>query len=369
MAGAFKEHLYVLIVCGGSGTRLWPRSRKKTPKQFLPKLFGEKTLFAQTVERARLLTTAEKIFVITNTDYVDEVLAQSEIILPKNIITEPQGKNTAMAVGVGAAYIRRVDPQAIMVTLWSDAAIKENEIFAASIMTAAEAASRGDYLVTVGLKPTFPHTGLGYLEAGERLTEVEGEVYRVDSFKEKPDLATAREFLQKGNYYWNMGLLVWSVEAIFRAFSRYSPAIHALLEKVYQSIGTAEERSVLEAAYEEVENVAIDYAISEKADNMLLVPAAFTWSDIGDWKVNYEIKPKDENGNVIEILGKEGWYLGEETKGCLIEAENRLVATVGVSDLVIIETRDAVLVCAKDKAQDVKKIVNALKEKNKEEYL
>ena len=369
MEGSFKDHLYVLIVCGGSGTRLWPRSRKKTPKQFLENFYGDKTLFAQTVERASLLASNDKIFVITNSDYVDEVLQQGKVILSKNIITEPMPKNTAMAVGVGAAYIKKVDPEAIIINLWSDAAIKENDLFAQSLILAAKAAGKGEYLVDVGLKPLFPHTGLGYVETGERFTGTEGEVYKVNSFKEKPDLPTAEEFVRKGNFYWNTGLLVWSAESIFKAFSKHSPQIYALLEEVYDAIGTPREREVLQKAFEEVESISIDYAVSEKADNMLLVPANFTWSDIGDWKVNYDLKQKDENGNAVEIFGKNGWWLGEETKDCLIGVENKLVATVGVSGLAIIQTEDAILICAKDKAQDVKKIVNALKEKNKEEYL
>lgn len=369
MEGSFKDHLYVLIVCGGSGTRLWPRSRKKIPKQFLEKFYGTKTLFAQTVERANLLTSAEKIFVITNSDYADEVLQQGKVILPKNIITEPQPKNTAMAVGIGAAYIKKTDPEAIIVTLWSDAAIKENDIFTQSIFLAAEAASKGNYLVTVGLKPTFPHTGMGYIEAGEKLSDIEGEVYKVNSFKEKPDFSTAEDFVKKGNYYWNMGLLVWSARAILEAFSKYSPQIYSFIDKVYNAIDTPEERQVLEKAFEEVENISIDYAVAEKADNMLLVPTNFTWSDIGDWKVNYDIKPKDENGNVVETFGDKGWHLGVDTNNCLIEVENKLVATAGVSNLVIIQTEDAILVCSKDKAQDVKKIVNELKEKDKKDVL
>lgn len=369
MAAASKDHLYVLIVCGGGGTRLWPRSRQKTPKQFLEKFYGEKTLFTQTVERASLLTSSEKIFVNTNNDYVDEVLQQGKAILPKNVITEPQAKNTAMAVGVGAAYIKKVDPEAVIINLWSDALIKENDIFAERLNLAAEIAAQENSLVIVGLKPTFPHTGLGYIEAGEKLSGVSSEVFKVNSFKEKPDLKMAQDFLAKGNYFWNTGLLVWSAKAIFEAFSKYSPAIYSLLEKVYAAIGTEHEREELEKAYEEVENTSIEYAVSEKADNLFLVPAEFTWSDIGDWKINYDVKKKDRGGNVIEAFGKDGWHLGVETKNCLIEAENRLIATVGVSDLIIVETKDAILVCAREKAQDVKKIVNILKEKEKKEYL
>lgn len=369
MAGTLKDHLYALIVCGGGGTRLWPRSRQKTPKQFLEKFFGEKTLFAQTVERASLLTSNDKIFVITLSDYADEVLQQGKVILPKNVITEPFGRNTAMAIGVGAAYIKKVDPEAIIMNLWSDAAIKENKLFAERLNLMTEVVWESDLLTVAGLKPAFPHTGFGYIEVGEKLLIAGKEVYRVNSFKEKPDLETAKEFIQKGNYFWNTGIFVWSAKSIFTAFSQYSPQIYSLLEKVYDGIGTAEEREILQKVYEKVENISIELAVVEKMHNLVLAPADFTWSDIGDWKVSYDLKNKDEAGNVIEVFGEKGWHLGVDTRNCLVEAENRLIATVGVSDLVIVETEDAILVCAKDKAQDVKKIVNTLKEKEKKEYL
>lgn len=369
MENSLKDHLYALIVCGGSGTRLWPRSRQKTPKQFLTKFWAEKTLFVQTVERASLLTSNEKIFVITLDDYIDEVLQQGKIILPKNVIVEPFGRNTAMAVGVGAAFIRKADPEAIIMNFWADAVVKENEIFTESLNFAAKVASQGNFLVIIGLKPSFPHTGLGYLEAGEKLGGELGEVFKVNSFKEKPDLTTAQEFLKRGNFFWNTGLFAWSAKAIFEAFSKYSPPIFTLLEGIFQSVGTAEERQVMKKAYETVGNVAIDVAVCEKAENLVLVPASFTWSDIGNWKVTYDLKEKDENNNVVEIFGSQGQHFGVETRNCLVEAEDRLIATVGVSDLVIIETKDAVLVCSKEKAQEVKKIVNLLKEKGKNEYL
>lgn len=368
MAETYKDHLCALIICGGAGTRLWPRSVQKLPKQFLEKFYGEKTLFQQTVERAKLLTSSNKIFVITLADYADEILQQSPEILTKNIITEPFGRNTAMAVGVGAAFIRKSNPEAIVLNFWSDAVIENTSLFTESLNLAAEVASFGDKLAVVGLKPTFPHTGLGYIETGEPLREVQ-RAFKVTSFKEKPDLATAESFLVKGNYYWNTGIYVWSVKAIFEAFSKYSPLFYSLLEKIFQSIGTSEERVVINKSYEEAENVSIDIAVSEKADNLALIPATFTWSDIGDWKVTYDLKSKDENGNVAESFGKNGWHLGVDTKNCFIESQNRLIATVGVSDLVIVETEEAVLVCSKDKAQDVKKIVNALKEQKKDKYL
>jgi len=369
MTEQLKDHLYALIICGGAGTRLWPRSLQKTPKQFLDNFCGEKTLFVQTVERAKQLTDNNKIFVITLADYVDEILQQSQDILAKNIIIEPIGKNTAMAVGVGAAFIKKIDPEAVIMNFWSDAAIKENDLFVESLSLAAKIAQEGNYLVDVGLKPTFPHTGLGYIEAGEKITTIEGEVYKALSFKEKPNLETAQDYLKKGNYYWNTGIYIWSAKSILEAFSKYFPSIFFLLEKILAGIGTSKEREIMQQIYEEAENISIDVAVSEKADNLVLVPATFSWSDIGDWKVTYDIKEKDPNGNVIEKFGKTGWHLGVETRNCLIETENRLVATINVSDLIIIETEKAVLVCSKDKAQEVKKIVNELKEKDEKGYL
>lgn len=369
MAKLLKDHLYALIICGGAGTRLWPRSRQKTPKQFLEKFSGEKTLFSQTVERASLLTDKSKIWVVTLNDYVDEVISQGKDLLSKNIITEPFGRNTAMAIGVGTVYIRKMDSEAVIMNFWADAVIKENELFGESLKLAAAVAFSGNYLVDVGLKPVFPHTGLGYIEAGEKINYSAGEVFQAKSFREKPDLATAQEYVNKGNYYWNTGIYVWSVKAIMSAFARYSPKINFLLEKISRAIGSAREREVVLQAYEEAENISIDVAVSEKAENMVLVPARFSWSDIGDWKVAYDLKDKDEDGNVIEVFGKNGWHLGVETKNSLVEVEDRLVATVGVENLVIVETKDAILVCSKDKAQEVKKIVNLLKEKEKIEYL
>ena len=369
MAESYKDHLYALIICGGAGTRLWPRSLQETPKQFLEKFYGEETLFVQTVNRAKLLTSSNNIFVITLSDYADEILRQSPDILDKNVITEPFGRNTAMAIGVGAAYIKKVDPEAVIMNFWSDAAIAKNDLFVEKLSLAAEIAFGGDFLVDIGLKPTFPHTGLGYIEAGGKINNPKGEAYKVNSFKEKPDRATAEEYLNKGNYFWNTGIYVWSAKAIFAAFSKYSPNIHSLLEKVYAEIGTAREKEIIREVYDKVENVSIDVAVSEKADNLLLVPAAFDWSDIGDWKATYDLKKKDGDGNVVEIFGKKGWHLGIETKDCLIEAQEKLIATVGVSDLVIVETDKVVLVCAKRKSQEVKKIVNSLKDQGKTDYL
>ncbi len=363
----FKEHLFVLIVCGGSGTRLWPRSRKKTPKQFID-LFGEKSLFAQTMERARSLVPDERIFISTNADYVDEVLAQGNLSL-KNIIAEPQPKNTAIAIAASAAVIAKIDPQAVIVNLWSDHLISPLAKFTAELNLAAEVAFGGDYLVDIGLKPTFPSVGFGYLHAVEPLSEFkEKQVLKVKEFKEKPDLKTAEMFCQSGEYYWNIGLYTWRADSFLKACAKYAPKIYQGAMRIKSAWGQKDEKKVFDEIWSQTEEVSIDYAVSEKANNLVLISASFNWSDVGDWGTVYEAGQKDEKGNMIVKLGKGEIYHIESSKN-LVQFSDRLVALVGVKDLVIIDTPDALLVCQKDKAQEVKKIVNLLKGKEKKEYL
>ncbi len=362
-----KKHLYILIICGGGGTRLWPRSRKKTPKQFLEKLYKEESIFSLTVKRAQLFTSNEKIFVITNNDYIDDVVTQGKIIPSRNVITEPQAKNTAMAMAVGATYIRKIDPKAIVVNFAADHIIEKKEIFVKELMLGAKTAASGNFIVAMGVTPTYPHTGLGYIEAGEKLATE--DVYRVVSFKEKPDLATATQFLKSGNFYWNANLYIWSVDTVWDAFVRLAPSTYTWLEKIFNSIGQADETEILNQAYQAVENISIDYAISEKSDNLLLVPSSFLWNDIGDWKIVYDLKEKDNLGNSIDCFGQTGQTINIDSKNCLVATHNRLVAVVGVENIVVIETEDALLVCNKDRSQDVKKVVEKLKEEGRQQYL
>ncbi|MBM3205319.1 mannose-1-phosphate guanylyltransferase [Candidatus Shapirobacteria bacterium] len=364
----FKDHLFVLILCGGGGTRLWPRSRSKTPKQFID-LFGEKTIFAQTMERARSLTIEEHIFVSTNADYADEVIAQGKLPL-RNIIAEPEKKNTALAMAGATAIISKIDPQAVIVNLPSDQLISPTEKFSQNLTRAAQAAFLGEYLVTVGIKPNFPHTGLGYIHVGQALAEFkENDVFKVKEFKEKPDLKTAQEFLKSGDYYWNAGMYIWSVESLMKACEKYAPRLFEEIKKIKDAWGEEDEQKVLNKVYAEAEDISIDYAISEKADNLALVAAEFSWSDIGDWKVVWDMGKKDKDGNMIVRLGEQGELLNLESTDSLIQFSDRLVAVVGVKDLIIIDTPDALLVCQKEKSQGVKKVVELLKEKGKKEYL
>lgn len=364
----FKDHLFVLIVCGGSGTRLWPRSREKTPKQFI-NLLGEKSIFVQTMERARSLVPDERIFISTNSDYVDEILAQGNISL-KNIIAEPQKRNTAIAIAASTAVITKIDPQAVIVNLWSDHLISPLETFTKEINLAAEVAFSGDYLVDVGLRPTSPHTGLGYLHAVKPLPGFEeGRVLKAEEFKEKPDLKTAEMFYKSGEYFWNIGMYIWRADNFLKACEKHSPKIYQDALKIQSAWGTDQEKKVIDEVWAQAEDISIDYAVSEKAGNMVLVPATFSWSDIGSWQVVYDVGKKDDNGDMFVKLGEKGEIYSIDSKQNLVQSSDRLIAIVGVENLVIIDTPDALLVCQKDKAQEVKKVVEALKEKGKKEYL
>jgi len=362
-------HLFAAILCGGGGKRLWPRSRLKKPKQFIG-LFGKKTIFQETIKRIKPLIPPSKIFVITNWDYVDEVREQAPEIPRENIIAEPMAKNTALAMGVGAVYVKTLDPKGVIINLASDHLIKDTKEFRRRMLIAAKAASLGDDLITVGIRPQFPHTGYGYIQIKKEVARIDGEpIFKVERFTEKPKLAMAKKFLKTGHYYWNANLYTWKAEAVLNGFKRHAPKIARGLEKIEKAIGTKKEKKVLKKIYEEAENISIDYAISEKAKNMLMVVGDFDWSDIGDWKVVYDLGKKDKSGNVIIKHGKEGEHLSIDTKNCLVQFDDELIATVGVENLIIVDAGNLILVCNKDRAQDVKKIVLELKKQEKNEYL
>lgn len=368
MEGKVKDHLFVLILCGGGGTRLWPRSRKKTPKQFV-NLLGEKTIFSQTIERAKKLTSEEKIFVVTNADYVDEVYSQGKIPL-RNVIAEPLKKDTALAMATGAAVIEKTDPEAVIVNFASDHLVSPREKFEREMILAASVAQGGTYLVAVGIKPTSPHTGFGYLQIGDELFKVGGkQVFKVRAFKEKPDLATARKFVKSGKYFWNANLYTWKASIFLGACATHAPKIFKGVKEIQRAWGTGEERQVVDRVYSRTGGISVDYAISEKAKNLVLIPASFDWSDVGDWRVVWETMSKDKNGNVVVGFGEKGEFYGVESKNNLIQFSDQLIALVGVENMIVVDTPDALLVCPKDRAGEVKKMVNLLKGKGEKEYL
>lgn len=356
----------VLIICGGGGKRLWPESRINAPKQFI-KLLGEKTLFQEMAARAAILVPPENIFVQTVAGYEDEVQTQAPQILKENIFAEPMSRNTALAMVYGTLMIKRKMPQATIINLWSDQKIADEEGFQKILLSAVMAANSGDWLVTVGIKPTFPHTGLGYIEAVKKIESSDGVFYR-GKFIEKPSLEKAQEFLALGRYFWNTGYYVWQVGVFIETVKKVNPTLHVNLEAIDRAI-SANDQPAIKKVFEGAEDISIDKAVSEKADNIAVLPAEIGWSDVGDWKTVYDVSPKDENGNVVINTGQRGEFIQLDSKNCLIHLSDQLVAVVGVDDLAIVDTPDALLICKKGKAEDVKKIVELLKTKGKTGYL
>lgn len=364
------SHLYVAILCGGGGKRLWPRSRAQAPKQFI-KLFGEQTIFQKTVERVEKIIDPQRIIVITNKDYADEVNAQAPEIPQENILLEPLAKNTALAVGYGALLAQKKDPEAVVINLPSDHFVKDVETFNQLLIKAYQVALSTEYLITLGITPTEPDTGFGYIKVGEKwaIAGVDG-VSKVEVFTEKPDLETATKFLVSNEYVWNAGIYAFSLKTFFRAVSEHSPSLYQTIEKLNQvlTVSVTNEQEI-KTIYEQAEEISIDYALAEKADNILVISGSFGWSDIGDWQAVWEISEKDTDGNVIVKEDGKGDFVGVETQNCLIQISDELVTTLGVRDLIIVDTKDALMVASKDKAEEVKKLVNLIKEKGKTEFL
>lgn len=360
-----SENAYAVILAGGGGTRLWPKSRKAYPKHLLT-LFGNQSMLQTTFSRILPLIPKQRVLVITSKDYVGEIQKQLPYLPLTNIIAEPQPKNTALAMGVVAGYVHKRNPEAVIVYLAADHIITEEEKFRETVTLALETAAKKEVIVSIGIQPKFAHTGLGYIKIGEEIPDMPG-VYSGAGFKEKPDLATAEEFLQSGKYLWNANIYCWSTKAIFSAFQTYSPNLYSNIEHILNSIGTDSENTVLEKEYEQAENTQIDIAVSEQVDNLVVIPGDFGWNDVGDWKVIYDTKPKDEAGNVVDDV--DDLLVNINSEDCLIEGNQKLIAVIGLKDIIVVDTKDALLICHKDKTQDVKKVIEKLKEDNKEEYL
>ncbi|NTW60884.1 MAG: mannose-1-phosphate guanylyltransferase/mannose-6-phosphate isomerase [Nitrospirae bacterium] len=359
--------MYAVIMAGGSGTRFWPLSREKMPKQLL-KIGSDDTLIQLTVERVLPLVKREHVFIVTNhglaVDIGTQLISRFGGSWDRNFILEPEAKNTAPALALSALHLNRIDPDGIMVVLSADHAIRSVEAFRTCVTTAAKAAER-DYLVTLGIKPNRPETGYGYIKAGEPCPEagLDG-VSRVERFVEKPDLKTAQGYLQSGQYYWNSGMFVWKVRTFLKEIERHMPSLHEGLEQVRKSIGSGTETEAVRSMFAQLHPVSVDYGIMEKTDRAAVVPADIGWSDVGSWTALEEVTDKDAAGNIIT-----GNVIDIDSTDSVIYADKRLVATIGLKDTIVVDTPDATLVCSRDRAQDVKKVVDELKKRKAEERL
>ena len=351
-----------LIMAGGRGERFWPKSRKSLPKQFLSLTDDGKTMIQLTVERILPLVKMEDIYISTNRDYKELVRQQLPEIPEENILCEPVGRNTAPCIGLGAVHMRKKYEDAVMYVLPSDHLIKYTSIFLSTLTDAGEVAEQGENLVTLGITPECPETGYGYIKFLP--DQMLGRAFEVDRFVEKPDLETAKEYVASEQYLWNSGMFIWKVSTILKNLETYLPETYQGLNRIADAIGTEEEELVLEKEFSAFQSESIDYGIMEKAKNIYILSGSFGWDDVGSWLAVGRIKKSNEFGNVIN-----GNAVTVDTKNCIIQGGKKLIATVGIEDIIVVDTEDALLICEKDSAGNIKKVLENLKICNRTEYL
>jgi len=349
---------YAVVLAGGRGERFWPVSTTRRPKQLLS-LVDDRPLITAAVERLDPLIPRERIFVITNAELVEETCNALPKLSKENVIGEPFGRDTAAAVTLGAALIKAGSPKGAFCVLTADHVIGNVKVFQNTLEEAFEVAVSSDVLLTIGMKPSFPSTGFGYIEAGDCLRHHgQVEFFKVKRFVEKPDLETATQYVNAGTFFWNSGMFVWSIEAFQRALSRHCPSLTDMMKRIEAEIGKSRFHEVLKSIYEKLEKISVDYAIMEKADNIIMAKGTFAWDDVGSWTSVENHFPKDDRGNVI--IGK-GEIL--DSSGNIIVSRDGLVALIGVDNLIVVQAGKTTLVCPKSRAQDVKAIVKLLNEK------
>lgn len=387
-----------LIMAGGRGERFWPKSRKHLPKQFLSLTKDGKTMLQLTVERVLPLVPMEHIFVATGQNYRDLVHEQLPNILEENILCEPVGKNTAPCIGLGAVHIEKKFGEALMLVLASDHMIRDGVHFLEVLKEACIVAEKNKNLVTIGIRPNYPETGYGYIKLaqtecaqdsakerdngkdgrnGNGLDKTSiplssrtsaasplGHVYSVECFTEKPDPVSAKQYVESGNYLWNSGMFVWKVSSILENIKNFLPGMYHDLKVAQKAVGTDQEQEILEQVFSGLSSVSIDYGVMERAKHIYTIPGDFGWDDVGSWLAVGRMKEADENGNVTE-----GNILAVDTKDCILQGGQKLIAIAGVQELVVVDTEDATLICSKDGTNQIKVILEQLRQRKQENYL
>jgi mannose-1-phosphate guanylyltransferase len=356
--------LKAVIMAGGSGTRFWPLSRKNRPKQFLP-IAGDETMLEETVKRLLPLIRYKDILTISNAEQAKFI----KRLLPKlpaaNILVEPQGKNTAPSLILATASVYLKDPETVVAALCADHLIRDRDVFLRKLEAAAEAASKNDVIVTFGIPPTYPSTGYGYIHFSKRnCHKIHNEVfYPVLKFKEKPNLKQAAIFLEDGRHYWNSGMFIWRADVFARKLEKHAPSFYPYWQRIFKAL-KKKDKPEIAAVFREIPPLSIDYALMEKAEGVLMNEGKFGWSDVGAWSSLAEIWPKDKTGNALR---GEGIFL--DSQNCLLYSPRKLTAIIGLKDVIVVDTEDALLICHKGSDQKVRDILEALENKGRKEYL
>ena len=366
-----KPDVYAVIMAGGGGTRFWPWSREERPKQLLP-ILSDRSMIWETVERIRPFVPAPKIFIVTSRTQAAQIRREVPQIPKRNLLVEPMGRNTAPCLCLAAWSIQMLNPESIMVTLPADHHIADQRGFLRTLRTAVAFADRHDFLVTLGIRPTAPETGYGYIQRGKILGQVGAtKVFQAQAFREKPDLKRAKAYLRRGNHSWNSGMFIWKVGVYLEAVKKFLPRLYEDMLALPKAWGTQREEKFLERVYQRCPSISVDYGIMEKAKNVALIEARFRWDDVGSWSALRDFRPKDQYGNAC-ILGKQpggGKILAVDSAGCVIQGEKKLIAVLGMKDTVIVEAGDVLLVCPLKRSQEVRRLLEELKQKGWKKYL
>lgn len=356
--------IHGVIMAGGSGTRFWPHSRRSRPKQFLT-IAGRKTMIQATVERITPMIPHEQIMVVAGASHVEEIKHQLPELSDRQVVSEPMARNTAACVALAAYKLRKSDPDAIMVVLPADHLIGNVPEFLQALRLAVDTVAQGEYLLTFGIVPNRPETGYGYIKIGEPHSETgSNSVYKVVQFVEKPDAARAESYVASGKYVWNSGMFVWKASDIIASLETHLPQLSNAIREISPSLGTAEEPAAIRKAYERIPAISIDHGVMEKANNVLCMPIDVDWNDVGTWASLELVWDCDGEGNAVQ-----GHVVSLESRDCIVSSPHKLATLIGAENLIIVDTSDALMICRKDHAQDIKKLQEILKVKGYEHLL
>ncbi len=358
-----SKNYYAVIMAGGIGSRFWPVSTTEFPKQFHDMLGSGQTLLQKTFSRLEQLIPANNINILTNDRYIDIVLEQLPSIKSNQVVLEPAMRNTAPCILLSALKIQKIDPNAMMLVAPSDHWIEDEVSFLKDVESGFKSCFNENKLLTLGIKPTFPNTGFGYIEYDKNDVET---VKRVKQFREKPDYNTAKHFIENGNFLWNAGIFIWSVDSIINSFKKYLPEMYELFSSGFENLNTSDERSFVLENYEKSENTSIDYGILEKSDDVFVKKASFDWNDLGTWGALHDKLEKDENNNAI-VRAKT--HLKDSSGNMIFTSKEKLVVLDSIKDFIVVDKDDVLMIYPKEKEQEIKSLLTDINKKYTNKYL